>query len=119
MPPIEFIAAKLLDPAVTPVPKEKKNESLGPSPRKQKKEPTSEYEKLDEWTEGMGSSKGGTESEDEEALATPPAEKRRSMNTRSSSKKEPPLVYKTLLAPKRQAKTSPKGESSQKKPKGK
>ena len=66
----------------------------------------------------MGSSDGGMESEDEAVLATPPAEKR-SINTRSSGKKEPPPVYKTLLAPKRQAKTSLKGEGSQKKPKGK
>ena len=106
----KFTTTKLPDLEVTPALKEKKSESSEPSPRKQKKkEQIPDYEELDESTEGMGSSEGGTKSEDEEALASPPAKKRRSMNTQSSGKKGPPPVYKTPLAPKRQAKTSPKG----------
>ena len=61
VPPVKFTAAKLLDPAVTLVLKEKKSESLEPSPQKQKKkEHTLEYEELDKSIERTGSSKGGT-----------------------------------------------------------
>ena len=86
---------------------------------KKKQEPSTEPEDEEESTAATASSDGGTELEDEEVLPTPLAEKRRSMNSRSSDKKAPPFVYKTPLAPKRQAKTSPKGGSSQKRPKGK
>ena len=62
VPPTKFIAAKLPDPTVIPTAKEKKSESSEPSPQKQKKkEPTLDYEELDESTEGMGSFEGGTE----------------------------------------------------------
>ena len=75
VPPVKFTAAKLLDLAVTPTPKEKKSESSEAFPQKQKKkEPTLKYEELDESTERIGSSEGGTESEGEEVLATPPTE---------------------------------------------
>ena len=120
VPPAEFTIAKLLNLVVTPALKEKKSESSEPSSRKQKKkEQTPQYEELDESTKRTGNSEGGTESKNEEALASPPVEKKRSMNTRSSGKKGPLPVYKTPLALKRQAKTSPKGESSQKRLKGK
>ena len=85
---------------------------------KKKWEPSTEPEEEEESTAATGSSEGGTELEDEEPLATPPTEKR-SMNTWSSDKKALPSIYKTLLTPKRQAKISPKGGSSQKRPKGK
>ena len=99
--PTEFTSAKLPDPTVTPRPKEKKSESSEPYPQKQKKkERTPEYEKLDESTEGTGSSEGGMESEDKAALTTPPAEKRKSINTWSLGKKGPPPVYKIPLTPK-------------------
>ena len=87
--------------------------------KKKKREPSTKPEEEEESTTTTGTSKGGTELEDEEVLAIFPAEKRRSMNTWSSRKKEPPIDYKTPLAPKHQAKTSPKRESSQKRPKGK
>ena len=84
-----------------------------------KREPSTEPEEEEESIAAIESLKGGTESKDEEVLATPLVEKRKSMNTWSSNKKAPPSVYKTPLAPKRQAKTSLKEESSQKRPKEK
>ena len=86
---------------------------------KKKQEPLTELEEEEESIAVTGSSEGGTELEDEEVLATLSAKKRRSMNTRSSDKKALPSVYKTPLASKRQAKTSLKGGSSQKRSKGK
>ena len=82
-----------------------------------KREPSTKSEEEEELTVATRSFEEGMESKDEEVLATLPAEKRRSINTRSSDKKAPPFVYKTPLAPKSQAKTSPKGESSRKRPK--
>ena len=87
--------------------------------KKKKREPSTEPEEEEESTAAIGSSEEGMESEDEEVLAIPPAKKKKSMNTWSSGKKAPPSIYKIPLAPKYQAKTSPKGESSQKRPKEK
>ena len=105
VPPTEFQVAKPLTVlVVTLETKAKKMESPAPSPQKLKKNvPTLEYEELGDSTEETGSSDGGTKSEEEAKLATPLAEKRKSVNTRSSGKKPLP-VYKTPLAPKREAK---------------
>ena len=76
VPPAECLVAKPpAVPVVTLETKVKKTESHAPSPRKQslkkKKEPTPEYEELEDSTEEIGSSGGGTESEEEAELVTP------------------------------------------------
>ena len=48
-----------------------------------------------------------------------PLEKKRRMNTWASNKKKPGSTFKTPVAPKQPEKIPMKGESSQKKPKGK
>ena len=57
--------------------------------------------------------------EEEAKPATPLPEKRKSMDTWALDKKKPASASKTAVAPKQLVKTLRKGESSQKKPRGK
>ena len=86
---------------------------------KKVKEPSSEFEEEEESTaKDTGSSGGEPELEEEAELATPPLEKRKRMDTQALDKK-PTSAFKTLCALKRPMKTLRKGESFQKKPRGK
>ena len=81
----------------TAIPKGKRSARAEPSPRKgKKKESSLEYEELEETSEEMGSSSGGTGSEQ----VTPPLEAKKGVNTRSSDRKRPPPEFKTPTASK-------------------
>ena len=85
------------------------------SRRKVKKEPSLESEEEEESTEGTGSFGG----DDEEEPTILPLDKRQRMDTKASHKKKSSSAFKTTNLPKHSKETPKKGESSQKKLRGK
>ena len=91
------------------------------SARRKKKDPTpstEEEEAESEEEEEVESSSEEPESKEAEP-STPPPEKRKKIEIQASNRKKPATVSKTPVSLKRPTKTSKKGESSQKKPRGK
>ena len=88
--------------------------------RKKAKEPSPESKEEEEsTTKDTGSSNDDQELEEEAEPTTPLPEKRKRMDTQASHKKKPIFAFKISIIPKQLVKTPMKGESSQKKPRGK
>ena len=101
-----------------------KTPSSEPSPqrrsaRKKTKEPSSESKEEEELREETRSFGRDAEAWEEDEPATPLLEKNKRMDNRASDKKKPALAFKIPVAPKQPIKSTRKGKSSLKKPRGK